>query len=263
MAHETERHVREKLDHARAFEERTEQDKKEDIGSRNVDRNAVDTLGAVGHMVDDLVEPVAPVVERAGQMLAEEAVSQKQPGDDWQRRPHDDPGGGKHRRKCNDAEDDVAGERKAGALDQRHIFPPLVEGDRHAQYAQRPCQDAHGEGLAGHRRHKREGKQNKEADVKGAHHLTWQVDDVRSRCQLVDGESHGDPEQDLSFTRQREAAMGGIVNGGCCLVGRTAGRCARHGVLRNLRCKSTRRPAQSAPVPSLSKVRLYRRPASL
>ena len=50
-----------------------------DKSGGDVDRDAVDALGAEEHLVDDLVEFVAARIERRGQILAEQAVAAK----DW------------------------------------------------------------------------------------------------------------------------------------------------------------------------------------
>jgi hypothetical protein len=73
-AEQAERDVSEELDHAGAFEERAEQDEQEDVGRRHVDRHAVKSLGAEREMADDLIEIIAAVIERRGQILAEEPV---------------------------------------------------------------------------------------------------------------------------------------------------------------------------------------------
>ena len=64
-ADEPERHVVEERDHPGALEEGGEDDEDEDVGRRDVDRRAVDALGAEGEVLDDLREVVAAVDEAA------------------------------------------------------------------------------------------------------------------------------------------------------------------------------------------------------
>ena len=85
------REVGEELDHPGVLQEGAEQDEEEDVGRGDIDRDAVDALGAEGHLVDDLVEGVAAVIERRRQVLAEQAVEQEQAADDRQRQAHDAP----------------------------------------------------------------------------------------------------------------------------------------------------------------------------
>ena len=78
-ADEPERHVVEERDHAGALQERREDHEDEDVGRRDIDRRAVDALGAEAEVLDDLREVVAAVDERRRQVLAEEAVGRGRP----------------------------------------------------------------------------------------------------------------------------------------------------------------------------------------
>ena len=70
-AEQPHRHVVEELDHAGALQEGAEQDEQEDVGRRDTGRRAVDALGAERHMLDDLLERIAAVVERSRQQCPE------------------------------------------------------------------------------------------------------------------------------------------------------------------------------------------------
>ena len=76
-ADEAERDIVEQRDHAGAFEEGGEDDEDEDVGGRDIDRRAVDAFRAEGEIVDDLHEIVAAVDEGRRQVIAEEAVGEK------------------------------------------------------------------------------------------------------------------------------------------------------------------------------------------
>ena len=54
-------------------------------------RGRVEALGAEGHVLDHLVERVAAMVEGRRQVVAEQAIGQKEPRDDGQGRAHDAP----------------------------------------------------------------------------------------------------------------------------------------------------------------------------
>ena len=118
-ADEAERDVIEELDHARLFPEGAEQDEEEDVAGGDERRNTVDALRAVGHVIDDLGEIVAAVIERGGQVLAEQAIGEEEVGDNRQRRPHQRPGGGEDDGDADDAEDDVL--RQGGARAQQEV----------------------------------------------------------------------------------------------------------------------------------------------
>ena len=78
VADRAQRDVVEQLDHAGALEEGAEQDEQEDVAGGDVGRDAVDALGAEEHLVDDLGEVVAAMVERRRQILAEQAIGEEE-----------------------------------------------------------------------------------------------------------------------------------------------------------------------------------------
>ena len=78
MADQAEREIVEQRDHAGAFEEGGEHHEDEDVGGRDIDRRAVDALGAEGEIVDDLREVVAAMDQRRRQILAEEAIGEEE-----------------------------------------------------------------------------------------------------------------------------------------------------------------------------------------
>ncbi len=108
MADQAKRDIGEQSDHARLFEKGAEQDEQKDVGGRYIDRNAVNTFGAVGHVIDHLLEVVATMIQRRGQVLAEQAVGQKYAGDDRQGRPHQDPCCDEDQNQGDHTDDDVA-----------------------------------------------------------------------------------------------------------------------------------------------------------
>jgi hypothetical protein len=69
------REIGEKRDHARAFKKRAEQNEQEDVSRGDVNRRAVDALGAEEHLVDDLAEIIAARIQRAREVLAEQGVA--------------------------------------------------------------------------------------------------------------------------------------------------------------------------------------------
>ena len=210
-ADEAERDVGKQLDHAGPLQERAEQDEQEDVGGRDVGRDAVDALGAEGHVIDDLAERVVADDEGRRQEAAEQAIGQEQAGDDRQGRPHDPPGGDEEHGQRGDADDRVGQRRHAGAEDQRLVFPPLIDGNAHAGEAEQPEQRPQPGILALDGGDQRQAEQAQEADMDGPHDLARQVPQMRRRGELEDREGEGDPEQDPPFRAEREARGQGIV----------------------------------------------------
>ena len=217
MADQAKRHVGEELDHARALKEGAEQDEQEDVRGRDIGRDAVDPLGAIGHVLDDLLEIVAAMGEHSGQIVAEQAVEQERAGDDRQGGSHDDPGGGEYRDQSNNADDEIEGQRKAGAQDQRGVLDPLVEGHAHACQAGRPGDRADRHRPSPHRGDERKGQQHEEADVEGTHDLARKVYEMGRDTDLVGREGDGDPEQDAALAARRKASVCWIMDRGAGL----------------------------------------------
>src|SRR4029079_14322092 len=84
-------YIVEQLNHSRAFKERAEQNEKEDVGCRYVDRHAIESLCPVRQMADDLIEVVAAMIERCRQILPEEPIEQAGAAHQRQRQPHHAP----------------------------------------------------------------------------------------------------------------------------------------------------------------------------
>ncbi|MGY4256559.1 hypothetical protein ACVI1L_003627 [Bradyrhizobium sp. USDA 4516] len=178
-AEQAERDVGEQLDHAGAFQERAEQDEQEDVGCRDVDRHAVEALGAEREMGDDLVEVIAAVIERRRQILAEEPVQQTGAAHQRQRRPHQPPRALEDQDREQRADREVHVGRIAIAGDQVGIEDPLVEPAEEPGGADDPTHRAAEIGPGGEIADQAEGQEDQEADMDAAHHLARQV--VESR----------------------------------------------------------------------------------
>ncbi len=138
VADRAHRDIGEQSNHAGALKEGAEQDEQEDVGRGDVDRNAVDAFGAEEHLIDDLAEIVAAGIERARQILAEQAIGQKDRADDRQQRSHHAAAGLEHQHDDDDADHDVGPVRIAGAQDQVVVENPVIEAEHEAANADRP-----------------------------------------------------------------------------------------------------------------------------
>ncbi len=232
MANKAERDIGEELDHAGAFEERAEQDEQKDVGGRHVDRNAINAFRAIGHVVDDLAEIIAAMVQRRGQILAEQAVGEKRAGDDRQGRAHQHIGGGKDGDERDHAEDDVERQGIAGAQEQRLVLDVLIERDGHTGERQCPGQRLDGRGAVTRLRHQRENQERQETDVEGSDDLARQADHMRGGGNLVQRENHRDPEEQPADAIGPELTMRVVVQFSLGRARGLASLCIRHRALR-------------------------------
>ncbi len=87
VSDQSEGDVGEELDHPRPLQKAPEQDEQEHETGRHIDRDAVDAFGAEGHVIDDLLEGVATVIERSRKVLSKEAVCEKASANERQSQP--------------------------------------------------------------------------------------------------------------------------------------------------------------------------------
>ena len=97
----------EEADDAGLLHEGAEQDEEEDVGRRDGGRRAVDALRPEAHVLHDLLEIVAAMVERRGQQVADQAISEEASRHDRQSRPEHVPDEQEERDGRDDADDDV------------------------------------------------------------------------------------------------------------------------------------------------------------
>ena len=138
-AADPERHVVEERDHAGRSRKAAKTHEDEDVGGGDVDRRAVDALGAEGEGLDDLREVVAAVDEGRRQVLAEEAVGEEDPGDDRQRPAPSAAAPPRRRatiRSVPTARSAVV--RKPLRADQLGVEDPVVEPGGEAEEAEQP-----------------------------------------------------------------------------------------------------------------------------
>ena len=184
-------------DHAGALEERTEQDEQEDVCGGDVDRDAVDALGAEEHLVDNLAEFVTARFERARKILAEQAIAQEDRADDRQHRAHHAAAGLEHQKHDDNADDEIRHVGIAGAQNEVLVEDPMIEAEREADDAQRPIgglrRPAVGQGGGDAEHH-----DHQEADMHRPHDLARQRAE-RGGDDLERGKRHRDPEQRAAF----------------------------------------------------------------
>ena len=113
--------VGEQPDHAGPLQERAEQDEQEDVGGGDGGGDGVDALGAEGHVLDHLLDRIAAMVEGRGQILAEQAIGEEEPGDDRQRRSHGAPDQDEQHHQRGDADDEIGARQLTGAIDEVEI----------------------------------------------------------------------------------------------------------------------------------------------
>ena len=147
------------------------------------------------------------MVERRGQVLAEQAIGEEQAGYDRQSGPHDQPRAGKDRDQRDDAEDDIGGEREAGAKDQRLVFDMLVECDGDCGCGQTPGQRLEWRFPAMCGCDQRKGEQQQQADMEGADDLARQDEQVRGSRDLEQRKSDRDPEQHPPLEARLETGL--------------------------------------------------------
>ena len=187
--------VGEQADHPGALQEGAEQDEQEDVGGGDVGRRAVDAVGAEVERVDELAELVAAVIERRGQVFAEEPVGEERGADDRQRPSHHHPSGEEHQPHGEHADNDVPAVRIAGAEQDVGVEVPVIEADDEAEHAEPPEQDRLALFLRGAVGDQPEQEQEQEADMHRADDLARQRR-VGRRPDLEGGEGDGDEEQD-------------------------------------------------------------------
>ncbi len=138
---------------------------------------------------DELVEAVAAVRERAGQVLAEQPVQQEGGADERQRDAHHAARGLEDQHDGHDADHHVPVGQFAGALDQVGLEDPVIEAERRSRCRRRSSRAS----AAPARRQQQEGHQQQEADVHRAHHRAGQRAE-RSGDDLEGREDDGDRE---------------------------------------------------------------------
>jgi len=191
-AEQTERHISEQLDHPGALQERAEQDEQENIGRRDIDRHAVKTFGAVGQMGDDLIEVIAAMIERRGQILAEEPVEKADPAHQRQRQTHQPPRAFENQHREQGADHQIEPRRIAVACDQVGVEYPLIEPAQKAGAADQPAGGVAGIAFGGEVADQAERHQDQKADVNAPHHLARQDvprrdDKLKNRERDADG----------------------------------------------------------------------------
>ena len=90
-------------------------------------------------VLDDLVEAVAAVSQRAGQVLAKQRVGQEDAADERQAPAHDAPRRLEHQHDQDHADHPVGLGQVAGALRQVGLEHPLVQAGEKAGDAQHPA----------------------------------------------------------------------------------------------------------------------------
>jgi hypothetical protein len=157
--------------------------------------NRPKAFGAERQLVDYLVDGVATVRQIARQVLAEQAVGEKQRADQRQRNAHHPARGFEHKGDEHHADHEVGGGQVAGALNQITFEVPLVERSAHAGDRQYPGQRLPGPAVAACGKAE-EHQHQQEPDVACPQHLARHR---VKRCHddLVDGKQQGDIEQCL------------------------------------------------------------------
>ena len=217
----------EELDHPGALQERAEQDEEEDVGGRDVGRDAVDALQPVGHVEHHLADRVAAVIERRRQVVAEEDVGEEAEADQRQRRPHHPPGDDEQDDEVHDADREIEdcrrvhaaepgqdgrrvdGVQLVGPVHEFGVEGPVIETDQEADDAERPAKGEGGARMRAMVGDERRRDEDEEADVNGAQHLARQ-NGVDRRGDLEHREGDRDPEQHASLGA-RAPAVGQAV----------------------------------------------------
>ena len=241
MADQTKADIGEQPDHPGLLEKGAEQDEQENEGRGHIGRDAVDPLGAVSHVVDDLAEIIAAMIERTGQVFAPQAIGEERAGNDRQGRSHHRPCSRKDQCQRQDTDNDVHRQRVARAHQQRHIFPPLVECDTDAGQRSRPGERTDWRLGTAHQREDRETEQHQEADMERPCHLAGKIDQMGCSDDLECRESDRDPEQGAAFQAGREPGSQRIMRIGRRV--RRAGICVGHHGLPVWSSGRTLRPA--------------------
>ena len=187
------RDVVEEIDDAGLFHEGPEENEQEDVSGGNEGRHRVDALRAVRHMLDDLLQCVAAMIEGGWEPVAEDAIGEKHRRDDGQRDAHHLPDEIDQDQQRRDAQHHVELRQVAGSNHELVVETPLIEPDSETRDADGPAENS----SRGRRRavigHHRAGDEAEETDVKGAHHL------ARQRSAELDDEAErdrdGDPRQ--------------------------------------------------------------------
>ena len=161
-------------------------------------------------MIDDLPEIIAAVIKRRREIFPEEAVGQKNPGDDRQRRSHHDPARHKDDNQRDDAHHHVTRKRVPGPHQQLGILLPLIQRDEDRKAREYPGDHLSQYAALRHRDERKRQKQQ-ETDVEGADHLARKVDKVCRGCNLEGGKDDRDPEQEASFEAGRKIIRERII----------------------------------------------------
>ena len=126
------------------LEEGAEQDEEEDVGRRDVGRDAVDALGAEGDMLlDDLGEVVAAMDRAAPADAGRRGSRRGRPATDQRQGRAHQPPRRRRRRGSTSTECRRRGRtrvRIAGSRDQIGVEDPVVEPDREADDAEHPAE---------------------------------------------------------------------------------------------------------------------------
>ena len=165
VAEQAQRKVGEQRDHSRLFQKRAKQNEQKDVRRRHVGWRAVNALGAKAKLADDLVQPIAPVRQRAWQVLAQQAVQQKGGAHQRQRHAHDAARGIKHQCNHQNAHRHVGAGQFARALHQFGFKHPVVQAGGKSGCTYAPAQP-----LLAQRWVQHKGQQQQKAHVHCAHH---------------------------------------------------------------------------------------------
>ena len=125
-------------------------------------------------MGDDLIEVIAAMIERRGQILAKEPVQDAGAAHQRQRQTHQPPRAleDQHRKQCSDHEIDPG--RITVPRDQVGVKDPLIKPAQESRRADQPAGQAAGIAPGCEIADQAEGHQDQKADMDAAHHLAWQ-----------------------------------------------------------------------------------------
>src|ERR1700737_1956643 len=173
-------------------------------------------------MRDDLVEIIAAMIERRGQIAAEEPVENAGAAHQGQRRTHQPPRAFENQNRKQGADHKIEPRRIAVARDQVGVEYPLIEPAQKPRAADQPTGRAADIAFGGKISDQAEGHQDQEADVNAAHHLARQHvpcrdDQLKGRERDADGIGQMSPAARAETFRESvleivEFNLGGDLN---------------------------------------------------
>ena len=125
-------------------------------------------------MRDDLIEVIAAMIERRGQILAEEPVEQADAAHQRQRQTHQPPRAFEDQDCQQSADHKIELRRIAVARDQVGVKNPLIKPAQEAGAADHPARGPTGVALCGEVGDQAKGQQKQETDMNPAHDLARQ-----------------------------------------------------------------------------------------